>query len=563
MSFRNEFNELWLKNDELEGGKKGKKEYKNELNKYVFVNKNNLIYKNNQKTSSTVNIKKKNSKDENLISYQLSEPNLDNLNISKTKMNNNINSIENINEELEKIINESIEGFILYDYPNNYNQFQKLENMLTGFIQEIDKNPDKRDIYMNILTNYIDKPYINISNINREVSSFLNKNNLHIKSFFNCYILLELSEEETLKRMNNRLKDPNTDIIYHKEYSPPNPSDKKLIERLVPLNEPNDDTIKELITHFYSEYPDIIYFLHLFNNLYRIDLEDKNEIFKKIENIILGEIKKYEERENKDIIINNNYEFNDENEIMRYFKRLNETKKYISKELSEDIIKIWNEQQDKYLLGIKHFLSNFIELKNNFIEQMNIYQEEFIDYLNNSSKKYKLVDIFYKKYNILLEKYPFLKNIHLVKEEFNRNIIELIDHIWELIQMKKRDSISELNNIKNQNFIDNQLEIFGEYIINLIILETNHYYKKINIITKFYYEFERSKISDKFPYEYIFNKEFILENINELPIFTSDLNLNSQQSKSSISPKIEKIYNNCHKLLFDYDKTMIALNKKK
>ena len=541
----------------------------NEIQKDFPKKEENII---NEEIQIRIQKKKKLEEELNKLKEEINNDisNINNNNKDKDKekksknkpKNNNINNIENINEELEKIINESFEGFILYDYPNNYIQFQKLENMLTGFIQEIDKNPDKRDIYMNILTNSIDKPYINISNINREVSSYLNKNNLYIKSFFNCYILLELSEEETLKRMNNRLKDPNTDIIYHKEYSPPNPSDKKLIERLVPLNEPNDDTIKELITHFYSEYPDIIYFLHLFNNLYRIDLEDKNEIFKKIENIILGEIKKYEERENKDIIINNNYEFNDENETMRYFKRLNETKKFISKELSEDIIKIWNEQQDKYLLGIKHFLSNFIELKNNFIEQMNIYQEEFIDYLNNSSKKYKLVDIFYKKYNILLEKYPFLKNIHLVKEEFNRNIIELIDHIWELIQMKKRDSISELNNIKNQNFIDNQLEIFGEYIINLIILETNHYYKKINIITKFYYEFERSKISDKFPYEYIFNKEFILENINELPIFTSDLNLNSQQSKSSISPKIEKIYNNCHKLLFDYDKTMIALNKK-
>ena len=110
MSFRNEINELWQKNDELKGGKKNRKEYKNELNKYVFVNKNNLINKNNQKTSSTVNIKKKNSKDENIISYQLSEPNFENLNISKSKMNNNLNSIENTKNNSDKIKEEEKSG---------------------------------------------------------------------------------------------------------------------------------------------------------------------------------------------------------------------------------------------------------------------------------------------------------------------------------------------------------------------------------------------------------------------------------------------------------------------
>lgn len=133
MSFRNEFNELWLKNDELQGGKKCKKEYKNELNKYVFVNKNNLIYKNNQKTASTVNIKKKNSKDENIISYQLSEPNLDNLNISKTKINNNLNNIDNTKnnndktKEEEKSGNTKIDGNEIKRIYKNLNYYD-LEN---------------------------------------------------------------------------------------------------------------------------------------------------------------------------------------------------------------------------------------------------------------------------------------------------------------------------------------------------------------------------------------------------------------------------------------------------
>ena len=483
---------------------------------------------------------------------------------NKSKKGNNVNSIQTVTEELDKIINESFEGFILYDYPNNYSQCLKLENMTTGFVQEIEEEPDKRDIYMNLLTNSIDKPYVNISNVNNEISSNLNKKKLVKNSFFNCYILLELSEEETLKRMNNRLKDPTTGIIYHKEYSPPNPADKKLNDRLIELTEPSNDKIKELITQFYLEYPKILYFVDMFKNFHKIEYENKDEIFIKIENIITNEIKKYEEQENKDTmgnLLNNNNDFNDENETIRYFVRLNETKKVISKDISEEIIKKWTDDQDKYARGVTYFIKNFLELKNNILEQMNNYQEEFIDYLNKASKKYKLVDIFYKKYNMLLEKFPYLKNNHLVQEEFEKNISELIDHIWELIQMRKRDSIKELNNIKNLNFIENQLELFGEYIINLIILETNQYYNKINIIKRFYYEFDNLKIAEKFPYNYTFQKDMILQNIEECPIFVADIN--SEESKTiEISPKINKIYNNCYKLFFDYDQKMASIYKK-
>ena len=77
----------------------------------------------------------------------------------------------------------------------------------------------------------------------------------------------------------------------------------------------------------------------------------------------------------------------------------------------------------------------------------------------------------------------------------------------------------QLKEIKNQNFIEQNLEIFGNYIINLIISETKQYYNKINIIKKFYYEFEKPKLSDNFPYEYKFKDESLLEDINNYQIF--------------------------------------------
>ena len=527
-------------NEQIQTRIQAKQKLEEEINKLKEEMENETLNNSNNNKDSKENKKSKN----------------------KPKKNNNANNIKNLTDELEKIINDSFEGFILYDYPNTYNQYLKLENIATGYMQAIDQDPDKRDIYMSLLTNTIDKPYINISNLNKEANQYLNPKNQDKKSFFNCYILLELSEEETLKRMNNRLKDPNTGIIYHKEYSPPNPADKKLNDRLVEITEPNNETIKELLSQFYLEYPNILYFIHLFGNFHRIDIENKEEIFKKIEEIILGEIKKYEEREDKDImgnLMNQNFEINDENEVIKYFTRLTETKKVISKEISEDIIKNWHEEQDVYIKGVRNFIKDFEDIKTNILDQMNIYQEEFIDFLNSSSKKYKLIDIFYKKYNTLLEKFPYIKNSHLGQEEFDKNINELIDHLWEMIQMRKRDSISELNNIKNQNFIESQMGVFGSIIINLFLLETNQYYNKINLIKKFYFEFEKPKVTEKFPYEYKFNEDIIIEGINEHPIFISDLNPNS---KIPISPKIDKLYKNCYKLFFIYDHEMDSIRKK-
>ena len=61
MSFKNEFNEFLVKNDNFQTEITNQKELKNDVNKYIFINKNNFIYKNNPKISgSSLNIKKKN-----------------------------------------------------------------------------------------------------------------------------------------------------------------------------------------------------------------------------------------------------------------------------------------------------------------------------------------------------------------------------------------------------------------------------------------------------------------------------------------------------------------------
>ena len=485
-------------------------------------------------------------------------------------------------KELEDLVKDGYSGFILVDFPNTYNQFVKLENTLTGFVQQIDKEENLRDKYLGLLTFSLDKTYANISNLCPEVMNYLGHGGDALyKSFFNNYIWLEIDEEETLKRVNDRLIDENTNIIYHKEFNPPPAGDKKLLERLKPVTEPSEEDIKNELKKYDIEFPKNLSYISLFHNLKKISKINKNEIFEDINEILTNAVKKFEDRENKDEIVALNNCDLDESENIKYFKKLNEVKKKVNKEISGNIISLWSESISSYSKGVKRFLYYYSNLKKNILEKMNIMQTVFFQYLNGKTQKQRLVEIFQRKYEVFLDKYHNLRRKKIVKDEFQKDVIELTEHYWEIIQMKKRDSINELKNLKEQNFIEKQSEFFWDYISKLFLLETNFYIKKINLIKKYYYEFEGNKYSEKCPYEYTLDENDLLKEINEYAIYnkkTENKKEKNSKSKSKnkeqnnnnsnsiydrlISPRIDRIFKNCFKFLFNYDKKMSEISQK-
>ena len=511
-------------------------------------------------------------KEENIISEEILKRNtrkqeienlLNQMNTDDKKSRNKLKDQQFLLNELNDLTIQSYVGFILVDFPNTYSQYVKLENIITGFVQEIDKPQDLRDLYLDALTKLIDKPYANISNLCPEVINFLGHNKSNTKSVFNNYIWLEINEEETLKRVNNRLLDPNTGIIYHTEFDPPPAGDKKLNDRLVNVTEPSEEFIKNELKKYDIEFPKILSYISLFHNLNKINVIDKNEIFNQIGEILSDNIKKFEERENKDYIGTLNNIDPEESETVKYYKRLHEIKKIVNREISENIIVQWAETAYNYSNNVKEFLNNFNNLKKNILEKMDNMQEVFIGFLNAPTQKKKLVEFFQKKYEVFMEKYHQIKKNKLVQDEFQKDIVELTENFWEIIQMKKRDAINELNTIKNQNFIENQSIAFCNFLINLYRIETNYYIKKINLIRKFYYEFDNSRYSEKCPYEYPIIKNYNLQS-NDLLKDSKDLaifNINTT-TNISYSPKIDKVYKNCFKFLFSYDIQMEEIAQK-
>ena len=162
MSFKKEFTEFWLKNDEIQVELINQNNIKNDLNKYVFINKNNLIYKNNQKaTGSTLNIKNKKDKitkekeKENKFLYQLSEPNFENINLNK--LNNKCYDLEmqkiNNKKEEEKSCNVKVNNNEIkkiysnskyYDYSNKASYKNITENDSNTKLNPIKNNNENK-----------------------------------------------------------------------------------------------------------------------------------------------------------------------------------------------------------------------------------------------------------------------------------------------------------------------------------------------------------------------------------------------------------------------------------
>ena len=177
ISFKNEFNDFWMKNDNLPTELLvNQNEFKNSLNKYIFINKNNFIYKNNQKVSgSSLNINKKTDilsknkkgEKENKFAYQLSEPNFENINKNNLY---DFNSLK-IKKEEEKSSNSKIKKI----YKNeNYYEDKKNNNKENVLNSNEKKNKEYHKI--NINKNQKDRKQIAPKEIDKKIEEDENEN---------------------------------------------------------------------------------------------------------------------------------------------------------------------------------------------------------------------------------------------------------------------------------------------------------------------------------------------------------------------------------------------------
>ena len=490
---------------------------------------------------------------------------------NKQNQKDDLAKISNLKDELKNIEIDSVNGFILTDFPSNIIQTNLLENYLTGYVDDLKKPKTLKNKIIQKINNLIDIRY--------QPSEFKIIKKAGIDYIFN----LILREEEINNRFNNIKYDPIENKIYSKfEYE--NMTNKKIYDRLVNeipyLN-------KSIFTYYKQEYEDNISEINLFYNkfgfiphhennhnnfmsLYNInDEENKSKIIKVFQPISLNDLIQID----KNQLQNNNQQI-DLNKMKRISKKLsfnskksnknnkieiknvtnNENKeneklttylidfitnkiKLLIKEVNENENQLIKEsskiegdntningarkvvskkkssliEKDKLIFTIKMkseiiideilplninyndnlkiFMHLFNKQKFDIHKRLNLIQKKFRDYLNRITNKKEHIHSYITKYNKFLSTNKDLFEDEKVKNEFISDIEGIKNNLWNIINNKKSESISELKEIKNCGYIEIELCKFFNRVKDLFLLETKKFITMTNIIIDCYLKY--------------------------------------------------------------------------
>ena len=228
------------------------------------------------------------------------------------------------------------------------------------------------------------------------------------------------------------------------------------------------------------------------------------------------------------------------------------------------ILKEISEMNNKYYENIAIFIYLMNSQKKYIYDRLNLTQSSFRDFLNlKAPGKQKVISNYIKKYNSFYNTNPALLNNELVIKELNSDIEVIRMEIWEIISLKREDSIQELNEIKYCSFIEVELIKFYNNIKDLILNETE---KFLTIFNNMFILFNKIKdkenrditiLINEFKKKLIINPTIIFKNTKEYKChFTAKgdvkLDMSLDELVELILENIELIFKNCIKMLFSY-----------
>lgn len=490
-----------------------------------------------------------------------------------------------IKEELKKMSANSYRGFIIVDFPKNVEQARIFEYKISNYTQTVESNRTEADLEKERLLSICDKEIKSTSQSIKDCS--LNK-----------FLIFDITEEDIMKRVENRKLDPQTGIIYHMIDNPPNPHDKKLKDRLIDVSSPTAEEVHNDINNYLKNYDEIMEFYLNFrlNKEYIQSNQTKVEINEILTGIMTEMVDKFEfdilplpeepkeiiQEEQNEVTVNPSLVNNNGNipqvksskkkisikidsptnssipniispqNILSVKNKTNDLSKLkLPSSLSDTIYHNWSNFIDNYTYFYKEIFNNFKYSSNTLSSQLMIYQENFIQFISNQSTKKEIIKAFMHKYKSFLEQYNSIKLHELVIEDFNRDLSEMTDHIWALINEKKDAAIKELKRITSSDFVKSEMKKFHFNIEKMFILEANRLIMTINNLLYYLSNFndmdsQLFELPKGTTYEILKNSD-VLNYIKE-DFFTKQITY----------PKLERIYKNCFIILF---KLMVYLKQ--
>ena len=223
---------------------------------------------------------------------------------------------------------------------------------------------------------------------------------------------------------------------------------------------------------------------------------------------------------------------------------------YLLKNISEFNIE-YNDQIGKFI-----FLINI--QKNKIYQKLNLYQTNFRDFLNYKTTKKKLIHVFINKYNEFFEKNNFFESEKAINE-FNTDIEEISNDLWLLINEKEKNSINELNRIKNEGFMQKELEKFHFNMGEMFLIETEKFIRMIDAIINLYIfenkNHNKNIVEIKNLLENQVDKNIIFKDTS--PINVKDINIDNLVSQ--ILSNINTMFENSIQIIFSFENVISKL----
>ena len=246
--------------------------------------------------------------------------------------------------------------------------------------------------------------------------------------------------------------------------------------------------------------------------------------------------------------------------LSKFSKRYSEAKKRLSlSNLDVHFLNKWNQFLSEYNSSILRNFVNIYNIKQQIIDETIRIEEEYIEFLNLPSNKREIIDRFTNKLSAFRTQFKDIKGHHLVIEEFQKDLTDLTNGIWNIINNRKKLAIEKRKQIMNEGFFDKQIKHFYENIENLFIQETNKFLLSANIIKEFYYGLQ-SEILKSVILPFTTQIEEI--KVNSIFNDTEHLPLIVNNNGQLNFPKIEKIFYNCMKIIFYFDYAIRTVENK-
>ena len=289
-------------------------------------------------------------------------------------------------------------------------------------------------------------------------------------------------------------------------------------------------------------------------NEFEIEEFNKNKIINFISQDIIGILYKENDKNDKIIFYSKHpeYNVNEENDRIRFAPEFENSNNEIVKknnnfatmpvgdmrllainiENNNNIVKDLIAFNEKYYKELGKFIYLIKAQKNDIYERFTLIQLKFRDFLNKKTKKKCIINLYTEKYNeFFSENKEYFKSSKAINE-FQKDLEELNDNLWLLINEKEKMSVRELDANKESGFIEKEIEKFYANIQNLFLLETEKFLTIFKSIIYLYSNKKEINLS-------IFKKENILENLYDIN-YENIKNESKDHSKFRITHKMDE-----------------------